>query len=103
MLKETKRRKSRWTVRDLLADERCGQAVLDFLSSTDVGRLVPPLKEGDDAGNGVSEWELRERRERQEEREGEAEALGAVDDMGDGEELPLFLPTPSFMGSAGEG
>ena len=103
MLKETKRRKSRWTVRDLLADERCGQAVLDFLSSTDVGRLVPPLKEGDDAGNGVSEWELRERRERQEEREGEAEALGAVDDMGDGEELPLFLPTPPFMGSAGEG
>jgi len=103
VLKETRRRKSRWTVRDLLADERCGQAVLDFLSSTDVGRLVPPLKEGDDAGNGVSEWELRERRERQEEREGEAEALGAVDDMGDGEELPLFLPTPSFMGSAGEG
>jgi len=103
VLKETKRRKSRWTVRDLLADERCGQAVLDFLSSTDVGRLVPPLKEGDDAGNGVSEWELRERRERQEEREGEAEALGAVDDMGDGEELPLFLPTPPFMGSAGEG
>jgi len=31
VLKETKRWKSRWTVRDLLADERCGQAVLDFL------------------------------------------------------------------------
>ena len=102
MLKETKRWKSRWTVRDLLADERCGQAVLDFLSSTDVGRLVSPLKKDDDAGSEVTEWELRERRERQEEREGEAEALGAVDDMGDGEERPLFLPTPSFMASAGE-
>jgi len=45
--KETKRWKSRWTVRDLLVHGRCGQAVLDFLSSTDVGRLVPPLEEGD--------------------------------------------------------
>jgi len=101
VLKETKRWRSRWTVRDLLADGRCGRAVLDFLSSTDVGRLVPPLEEGD-AGSEVSEWELRERRERQEEREGEAEALGVVDDMGDREEFPLFLPTPSFMASAGE-
>jgi len=102
VVKETKRWKSRWMVRDLLANGRCGRAVLDFLSSTDVGRLVPPLKEEGDAGSGVSEWELRDRRERQEEREGEVEALGAVDDMGDGEERPLFLATPSFMGSAGE-
>jgi len=93
----------RVTVRDLLADERCGQAVLDFLSSTDVGRLVPPLRREVDAGSEVSELELRERRERQEEREEEAEALSAVDDMGDGEELPLFLPPPSFIVSAGEG
>jgi len=76
--------------------------VLDFLSSTDVGRLVPPLEEEGHAGSEVSEWELRERRERQEEREAEAEARGVVDDMGDGEELPLFLPTPSFVASAGE-
>ena len=102
VLKETKKWKSRWTVRDLLADERCGQAVLDFLSSTDVVRLVPSLKEEDGAGSEASEWELRERRGRQEEREGEVEALGAVDDKGDGEELPLFLPTPSFMASVGE-
>jgi len=33
VLKETKRWKSRWTVRELLADERCGQSVLDFLST----------------------------------------------------------------------
>ena len=53
----------------------CGQAVLDFLSSTDVGRLVPPLEEGD-ARSEVSGWELRERWEREEERGVEAEALG---------------------------
>jgi len=52
VLKETKRWKSRWTVRDLLADGRCGQAVLDLLSTTDVGRLAPPLAEGDDARSG---------------------------------------------------
>ena len=102
VLKKTKRRKSRWTVRDLLADGRCGRAVLDFLSSTDVRRLVPPLEEEGDAGSEVSEGELRERREREEERKAEAEALGARDVGGAGEELPLFLPTPSFMASAGE-
>ena len=60
--KETKRWKNRWTVRDLLADGRCAQAVLDFFSSTDVGRVVLPGEEGD-AGSEVSEWELQERRE----------------------------------------
>ena len=102
VLKETKRWKSRWTVRDLLANERCVRAVLDFLSATDVGRLVPPLGDKGDATSEVSEWELRERQERQEEREAEAEALGAADELGAGEERPLFLPTPPFMGSAGE-
>jgi hypothetical protein len=43
----------------------------------------------------VSEWELRERREREEERRREAGELGA----GNEEQLP-FLPTLSFMGSA---
>ena len=93
--KETGRWKSRWKIRDLLADGRCGQAVLDFLSSTDVGRLVPPLGETD-AESEVSEWELRERREREEERRAEAEE-GCT-----GAELPLFLPTPSFMATADE-
>jgi len=49
--------------KDLLADGRCSRAVLDFLSSTDVGRRVPPLEEGG-AGSQVSEWALREWRER---------------------------------------
>jgi len=41
VLKETRRGKSRWKIRDLLADGRRTQAVLDFLSATDVGRRVP--------------------------------------------------------------
>ena len=91
----------RCKIRDLLADERCSRAVLDFLTSTDVGRLVPPLEEGDE-GSEVSEWGLRVRPEREEEREVEAEELGAAGELGAGEELPLFLPTPSFMASAEE-
>jgi hypothetical protein len=35
--KETGRGKNRWTIQDLLADERCSRVVLDFLSTTDVG------------------------------------------------------------------
>jgi len=57
---------------------------------------MPPLEEGD-ARSEVSEWELRERRER----EGEQEP-GAAGELGAGEELPLFLPMPSFMASAEE-
>ena len=99
--KETGRWISRWKIRDLLADGRYGQAVLDFLSSTDVGRAVPPLEESD-AGSEVSQWELWERRERGEEREVEAEELGAAGELGVGGELPLFLTTPPFMASAEE-
>ena len=88
--KESGRGKGRLTIRDLFADARRSQAELNFLATTDVGRLVPA--EGD-AGSEVSEWESRERGE---ERRAEAEMLGA------GEKLPLFLPTASFMASADE-
>jgi len=57
--KETGRWKDRWKVRDLLADGRCSRAVLDYLSSTDVGRRVPAEAE-DDAVGAVSELEVRE-------------------------------------------
>jgi len=57
--KETGRWKDRWKVRDHLADGRCSRAVLDFLSSTDVGRRVPAEAE-DDAVSTVSELEERE-------------------------------------------
>jgi len=40
-----------------LADEKCGRAVLDFLSTMDVGRRVPAEE---DAVSEVSEAELRE-------------------------------------------
>jgi len=45
-------------VRDLLADGRCSWAVLDFLSTTNVGRWVPAVE--DDAVSTVSELEVRE-------------------------------------------
>jgi len=89
--KETGRGKDRWKIRNLLADERCGRAVLDFLSTTDVGMRVPA--EEDAAVSEVPEAELREFLEEQ--------GVGAGE-PGDGE-LPLFLPTPDFMASAGEG
>ena len=46
--------------------------------------------------------ELRESREREEEREAEVQALGTEGELDGGAESPLFLPTPSFMASAGE-
>jgi len=98
--KETGRWKSRWKVQDLFADPRCSQAVLDFLSTTDVGKVVPAVEEENDVGSATSEWELREREERGEERR--AEELGAVNEVAAGEEPPLFLPTPSFVATAGE-
>jgi len=59
----TKRGKQKWRVGDLLADERCSPAVLDFLLSTHVGRTAPPVE---------GKWD----------REEEAE----VEETGDGEE-----------------
>ena len=51
---------------ELLADERCSQAVLDFLATTDVSRTAgPPVaNEEDDAASEASEWEAQERAER---------------------------------------
>jgi len=98
--KETGRWKSRWKIRDLLAGRRCSLAVLDFLSTTDMGMLVPPEEEGD-VGSEVSQWELRERREQEEERRAEAEALGAGEELGDwgegggGDNCCSYPPSPS--------
>jgi len=65
--------------------------VLDFLSTTDVGRRVPVVE--DDAVSAVSELEVREWLEEQE---------AGAEESGAEEEPPLFLPTPDFMASAGE-
>ena len=86
VFRETGRWKSRWKVRDLVADGRCSRAVLDFLSTTEAGRRVPVE---DDAEREGSEWELRERQEREEDREAEAAELGPGE-----EELPLFYLCP---------
>jgi len=102
VLKETKRWKSRWTVRDLVADGRCGRTVLDLVASTDVGRQALPANEEDNAGSEVSEWELQEHQQRQEQGEEKAEALGAEHEMGAGQGLLLFLPTSDFMAAAGK-
>ena len=68
------RSKYQFTIQDLLADKRCSQAGLDSLSATDMGR---PVHADEDAGSEMSEWQLRECREREEERRAEAEELGA--------------------------
>ena len=78
-------------MRDLLADGRCSRAVLDFLSSMDVGRRVPAEAE-DDAVSAVSQLEVREWLEEQ---------GPGTEEPGAGGEPPLFLPTPDFMASAG--
>jgi len=39
-------------VKDLLADRRCSQAVLNFLAATDMGRHIPVKEE--DAVSAVS-------------------------------------------------
>ena len=88
--KEAGRWKERWKIRDLLADERCRRAVLDFLSTTDVGRRVPGEE---DAVSAVSKLEVREWLDEQ---GAEAEGTGAGG-------TPLFLPTPDFMASVGTG
>jgi len=54
--KETGRWKSRSKIWDLLADERYSRAVLEFLSSTDVGRQLSAAEE--DTVSEVSEAEL---------------------------------------------
>jgi len=88
--KEAGRGKSRFKIRDLLTGGRRGQAVPDFLATTDVGRLVPAEE---DAGSETPEWERR----------ADVEELGAG-----GEEPPLFLLTPPSWrpqrrGGVGEG
>ena len=62
MRKATGRGEDWWKIRDLLADERCGRAALDFCSTTDAARWVPAEE---DEVSEVSETELREWQEEQ--------------------------------------
>jgi len=65
----TKRVKRKWRVGDLLADERCSPAVLDFLHGTYVGRAAPPVEKS---------WDSEDEEEEVVEA-GEAEAEGAAE------------------------
>jgi hypothetical protein len=96
--KETGKGRGRLKAHELFAEPGVSQAVLDFLSTTDVGKTVPAVEVEEDARSEASEWELRERAEREEDRR--AEELGVEDDGEAGEEHRLFLPTPPFMMSA---
>ena len=62
---------------ELLAGQRCNQAVLTFLATTDVGRTSgPPVAdENEDAASEAPEWEAREQEERAWERREEEERL----------------------------
>jgi len=35
---------TKWKMAELFADERCSGPILEFLRTTDVGRMVPPPK-----------------------------------------------------------
>jgi len=52
----TKERKQKWRVGDLLADERCSPAVLDFLQSTHVRRTAPPVEGNWDSEEEADKW-----------------------------------------------
>jgi len=67
---------------------------VNFLMAKYVGRTAPAVGEVADVASEVSEWELRDRREREEEREVEAAALGPGDEAGDGEEPRCSFPPP---------
>jgi len=71
------RGRDRTSIAELLADEQCSQAVLEFLATTDVGRTSgPPVAgEGGAAASEASEWEEREQAERAWERREEEERL----------------------------
>ena len=68
VLEETKklpgptRGRDRTKIAELFADERCSQAILDFLATTDFGRTAgPPMsEEGEEGASEALEWEDRE-------------------------------------------
>ena len=58
--------KQKWRVGDLLVDERCSPAVLDFLRSTHVGRTAPPVEENWDSEEEAEVEEMGDREEQAE-------------------------------------
>jgi len=62
----TKKGKEKSRMGDLLVDERCSPAVLDFLRSTHVGRAAPLVEGNCDSEDEVEEAEVDEVEERAE-------------------------------------
>jgi len=60
---EDRREKDQYKIVALFAGERCSRAILNIIATTDVGRLAPKPAE-EEAQSELSEWELRERNER---------------------------------------
>jgi len=90
------RGRDRINIAELLADEQCSQAVLDFLATTDVGRTAgPPVaNEEDGTASEASEWEARERSERDWERmEEEDRQTGGGSLMG----ISFFYTISNFL------
>jgi hypothetical protein len=73
--KQTGRGKGRFKTRDLFADSRCSQAILEFLSNTDVGRRAGSGRAEEDAESDASRGEIWERGERQRGKERRQEIL----------------------------
>jgi len=99
---EGERGKDWFKIRDLLADGRCSQAVLDFLS-TDAGRLV--LTERDAGSSGSSGSEKRKGAEVEELGAGGGGTAFPLDALlhggcgrgvGDWSRFPLFFPLHSL-------
>jgi len=63
VMEVAKKGKQKWHAGDLLADERCSLAVLDFLRSTHVGRAAPPVKDCEDEAEEAEMAELEEQAE----------------------------------------
>ena len=59
----TGRGKDRFKISELFADERCSKAILDFLATTEVGRIAGSLAANEEPGSEASELEKREREE----------------------------------------
>ena len=97
VLLATGRRKDQFKFRDLFADERCSQAILDFLSTTDVGRRVDLERVVEDAQSELSEAELQERKLRE-----EAKRLEADEQRGVGLIVRYIAPSGSQGGGQRE-
>jgi len=85
---ETGSGKDRWSIAKLFADERCSEALLEFLRTTDVGRMVP--------------GEAAVRRRRSPAQQGSAVCVGCADRLDDFFSFSSLFLFHSLVGSASD-